>query len=107
MCTQDTPLFLRALHTRFCHTPTPLFHSCLSHRPRLTTSFSQLLRRDFNVRAADELLRPIAGPLFEEVQAIPAAAAARAGAVVAVSRESAASDRKLRNSEGKTSVKGS
>ena len=80
MCTQDTPLFLRALHTRFCHSPTPLFHSCLSHRPRLTTSFSQLLRRDFNVRAADELLRPIAGPLFEEVQEIPAAAAARAGA---------------------------
>jgi hypothetical protein len=46
----------------------------------LTPPPPQLLRRDYNVRAADELLRPIAGPLFEEVQAIPAAASARAGA---------------------------
>ena len=47
-----------------------------SHR----TATLQLLRRDFNLRAAEELLRPIAGPLFEEIQAIPAAATARAGA---------------------------
>jgi 6,7-dimethyl-8-ribityllumazine synthase len=40
----------------------------------------QLLRRDCNIRAAEELLRPIPGPLFEELQSIPAAAAARAGA---------------------------
>ena len=46
----------------------------------LTPPPSQLLRRDYNLRAADELLRPIAGPLFEEAQAIPAAASARAGA---------------------------
>jgi hypothetical protein len=47
---------------------------------RHSFAFFQLLRRDCNIRAAEELLRPISGPLFEEVQSIPATASARAGA---------------------------